>query len=206
MNQSKKGKVWAGIGGLVAIIIGGIFAVEGGYVNDPNDAGGKTNYGITERVAREHGYSGDMKYFPKEAAESIYAESYIFKPNFHLILERSPAVGMKVIDAGVNVGVKRSAQWFQQTMNDLSRGGRDYSLIPVDGSIGLRSVQAYDALVRKRGAYKACELTLKLLDSYQGMHYAKLGKGQANSSFVVGWLDHRVGNVAYERCNERVAR
>ena len=30
-----------------------IFKHEGGYVNDPKDSGGETNWGITKRVARQ---------------------------------------------------------------------------------------------------------------------------------------------------------
>ena len=33
-----------------------IIEIEGGYVNDPNDSGGETNYGVTEKVARDNGY------------------------------------------------------------------------------------------------------------------------------------------------------
>jgi lysozyme family protein len=34
---------------------------EGGYGNDPDDSGGPTTWGITEREARANGYTGPMK-------------------------------------------------------------------------------------------------------------------------------------------------
>ncbi|WP_083579019.1 glycosyl hydrolase 108 family protein [Tardibacter chloracetimidivorans] len=37
---------------------------EGGYVNNPNDTGGETNWGITRGVAVANGYSGPMKDLP----------------------------------------------------------------------------------------------------------------------------------------------
>ena len=49
------GKVWASAGAAVLAIVAGVFAVEGGYVNNPADPGGETNHGVTVAVAREHG-------------------------------------------------------------------------------------------------------------------------------------------------------
>ena len=34
---------------------------EGGYVNNPNDKGGETCWGITVAVARANGYAGPMR-------------------------------------------------------------------------------------------------------------------------------------------------
>lgn len=197
-------KIWSGLGALVIATVAGVFAIEGGYVNDPNDSGGATNHGITEQVARAHGYSGPMQALPKALAQEIYAQDYIYKPRFDRVLERSPAVGTKVVDAGVNAGTGRSARWFQQAVNDLSRGGRDYPKVMVDGAIGPATLAAYQALERKRGRAKACELMLKAFESYQAGHYLSLAQGPANSSFVVGWLDHRIGNVQPQRCEEEV--
>lgn len=199
-----KTKIWSSLGALAVAVVAGVFAVEGGYSNDPNDSGGATNHGITEQVAREHGYTGTMQSLPKELAQDIYIESYIKKPRYDLVLAASPAVGTKLVDAGVNAGPGRASKWFQQSLNDLSRAGRDYQQINVDGAVGGQTLAAYRALEAKRGRIKACELTLKLLDTYQGAHYASLAKGQANASFLVGWLDHRIGNVPLERCAETV--
>lgn len=53
-----------------------VFSIEGGYVNDPQDPGGETNWGITKRVAQQHGYNGSMRDMPKETAREIYRKSY----------------------------------------------------------------------------------------------------------------------------------
>ena len=198
-------KTWASIGALIIAVVGGVVATEGGYVNDPNDAGGATNYGITEQVAREHGFTGPMQSLPKGMAQDIYIATYIKAPKFDRVLALSPAVGTKLVDIGVNAGPGRAAEWFQQSLNDLSRGGRDFGVVGVDGAIGPATLAAYQALERKRGRVKACELTLKLLDGYQTAHYTRLAKGQANASFLVGWVDHRIGNVPPARCAETVA-
>ena len=195
---------WKTLSGLLAVVVGSVIAVEGGYSNDPNDAGGATNHGITEQVARDHGYQGAMQSMPQGVAVEIYIQTYIKEPRYDEVLRLSPAVGTELVDSGVNVGTGRATRWLQQSLNDLSRAGRDYQQIKVDGAIGRDTLNAYAALEKRRGRVKACELTLKLLDGYQTAHYAQLAQGQANASFIVGWLDTRVQNVPIGRCSEIV--
>lgn len=194
------GKVWASLGAVVLSIVGAVFAVEGDYSNDPNDPGGETNHGVTVQVARNNGYTGDMRALPVEVAERIYTKSYIEGPNFDQVAAMSPALGEKLVDAGVNAGTGRSARWFQEALNQLGRDGADYPKVAVDGQLGDQTISAYRALERKRGRVKACELALKLMDVQQGAHYMRLNK----PTFIVGWADHRLGNVALARCSEAV--
>ena len=53
-----------------------VLDLEGDYSDDARDPGGRTRYGITEAVAREQGYQGDMQDLPKSLAESIYKTHY----------------------------------------------------------------------------------------------------------------------------------
>lgn len=197
MNRAK---VWPSIGALAIAVVAALFAVEGGYVNDPNDSGGATNHGITEQVAREHGYTGPMQSLPKGMAQDIYIATYIKAPKFDRVLALSPAVGTKLVDMGVNAGPGRASRWFQVALNHLSRGGQDYAQVAVDGQIGAQSIAAYRALENKRGRVKACELAVKLIDAQQGTHYMSLNKPM----FIVGWADHRLGNVPLARCADSV--
>lgn len=194
------GKVWGSVGAAALAIIGAVFALEGGYSDNPADPGGKTNHGVTEQVARQHGYQGDMRALPKGFAERIYAQDYIERPNFHRVIALSPAVGEELVDAGVNAGPGRAARWFQQSLNHLSRGGADYPLVAADGQVDAKTLAAYQALERKRGRVKSCELVLKLLDAQQGAHYMSLNK----PVFIVGWADKRLGNVPLARCADSV--
>lgn len=185
--------------GAVAAILAAVFAFEGGYVNDPRDPGGETNHGITVAVAREHGYTGPMKDLPKEKATEIYLDDYITKPGYGELIALSPAVGHKVVDAGVNTGTRQSSLWFQRSMNALSRGGQDFPQINVDGKLGTGSIKAYEALRRVRGNVRACELTIKLMDAQQANHYMSLTK---TPQYIPGWIDHRIGNVPLSKCQE----
>lgn len=186
-----------GIAGVAALIIGAVVAVEGGYVNNPKDPGGATNHGITEKVARDHGYTGHMKDLSVEAAKSIYYEDYILKPGYAPLIEKSPAVAWKLTDIGVNAGPGRGSRWFQQSLNALNRDGKDYPQLTVDGKVGPGTIRAYEGLATARGEVKACELTIKLLDSYQAQHYVSLTNLK---TFTVGWVDHRIGNVPLSKC------
>ena len=56
---------------LIARAIDAILRAEGGYVNDPQDKGGETNYGITVAVARANGYAGPMRDLPVAMARAI---------------------------------------------------------------------------------------------------------------------------------------
>lgn len=173
-------------------MIDGILEREGGYVDHPSDPGGRTNFGITERVARANGYTGHMRNLTREQARDIYRREYVEKPGFLGIAEIDPVVAEEVIDSGVNAGQARAALWFQQALNMLNRRGKDYADIAEDGKIGPATLAAFRALRRRRG--NARSLMLKALNGLQFMHYYKLAAGGTKfEDFMVGWLDSRVG-------------
>lgn len=194
--MNNKVAVGGGVSALAAIVIAAVINIEGGYVDNPKDPGGKTNHGVTEKVARENGYQGHMKDLPVQFAQEVYFNQYIKSPGFEPILNIQPAVGEKLIDAGVNTGPARPSRWFQQTLNALSNDGKSYPQTHVDGKVGTHTVQTYQALEKVRGRIKACQLTLKMLDAYQATYYV----GINNPTFTVGWIDHRIGNVPLEKC------
>ena len=185
--------------GLIGAILASIIFVEGDYTNDPYDSGGETKYGITERVAREYGYTGEMEDLTKEEANKIYSTLYVEEPHFNEFIEISPAITHKLIDAGVNVGTVRVSLWLQHILNVFSRDGKDYPIIKEDGVIGPKTVAAYQALEKKRGKIKACTLVLKALDGYQSSYYISL---ENYSRYVVGWIDKRIENIPLEQCTD----
>lgn len=198
-SNNQKVLVGSGISGVAAAIIAALFTLEGGYVNHPNDPGGETNYGITKNVAVANGYYGPMKELPKEYAWSIYYNQYIRDPGYESMEKYSPAVLEELVDTAVNAGVNRSSRWFQQSLNSLSRGGKDYKMITVDGKVGSSTITAYSALSMKRGKVQSCEMIIKLMDAQQANHYMSLTR---LADFTPGWVAHRIGNVDIKRCSE----
>lgn len=199
MAVTNKTKIGTGISGIAAAIIAAIFAVEGGYTDDPHDPGGETNHGVTKQVAVASGYTGAMKDLSQETASAIYYRDYIEKPGFSPMLSISPVVAHKLVDAGVNAGTTRPSRWFQIGLNSFSRGGKDYPQTNVDGKVGAGTVSSYQALQRVRGKVKACELMIKSLDAQQTVYYMSLTN---LPQYTVGWVDNRIGNVPISRCAE----
>lgn len=183
--------------GSVLAILAAVFALEGGYVDDKNDPGGATNHGVTVAVAKQAGYTGPMQLLPKELASEIYLQNYIVKPGYMPMVELSPAVAEELVDSAVNAGPGRSSVWFQESLNAVNRGGKDYASIPVDGKVGPATIQAYRGLVAVRGKVPACEIMLKLLDARQAAHYVSLTK---LNMFTPGWVMKRIGNVPIQKC------
>ncbi len=88
-------------------LIDGLIGREGGYVDHTADKGGPTRWGVTEAVARAHGYSGDMRTFPRAQAAAIYGRLYWLRPGFDRVAEHAPKVAVAVRgEAGEAVLVK----------------------------------------------------------------------------------------------------
>jgi len=87
-----------------------IVAREGGYVNDPDDPGGATNFGVTIGTMRSLGLdlngdgrvdAADVRKLDRAKAAQIYIEHYFRKPR----LDRLPqALQASVFDMQVNAG------------------------------------------------------------------------------------------------------
>jgi lysozyme family protein len=165
---------------------------EGGYVNHPADRGGATNWGITEGVARRHGYVGEMRALPKSEAVAIYKRLYWLAPRFNAIAERAPALAAELFDTGINMGTGTATAFLQRALNALNRTGSDYADITVDRQIGAATLSALDAFLKKRG--RGAETVLvKAVDALQGAHYVRLAETRpSQEAFLYGWLANRI--------------
>lgn len=173
-------------------IINHIIKVEGGYVDDPEDSGGETHWGITERVARRYGYMGEMIDMPRSTAFDIYSIMYWDFLSLDDIESRSIIVAEELADTGVNAGVGRAAEFLQRSLNVLNNRGNMFDDIKVDQDIGPATLRALDAYLAKRGELGAVVLH-RALNCLQGAFYIELAnRREKDERFVFGWLENRV--------------
>ena len=166
---------------------------EGGYVNHPDDRGGPTRFGITEAVARAHGYAGAMAAMPRDEATAIYRRLYWLRPKFNEVASRSTGVAAELFDTGANMGPAVAATFLQRALTALNRNGQDYPDLVPDGRIGPRTLAALDAFLKARGQSGETVL-LRALEALQGERYLRLAERRpANEAFLYGWLANRIG-------------
>jgi len=166
-----------------------IIDLEGGFVDDPSDSGGATNHGITERVAREYGYTGSMCKLSVELAIEIYTDKYWDKINGDSLLALSQKITVEIIDAAINMGVYRAGEMLQRSLNVLNDRGTLYEDIDVDGIIGNVTVNALRNYLNVRHE----DVIIKAFNSLQGAFYIALAeRREKDERFLYGWLKNRV--------------
>lgn len=101
---------------------------EGGYSFHPADPGGETMWGVTARVARLQGYSGEMRDLSRELAKQIYRKLYWDACRCDELPDR---LNFPVFDGAVNSGVAQSIIWLQRALG-----------VEDDGVIGPQTLQA----------------------------------------------------------------
>jgi lysozyme family protein len=165
---------------------------EGGFVDDPDDSGGATNWGVTERVARKFGYTGDMRDLPQSTATQIAKKEYWDVMKLDDIAALSEPIALELFDTGFNAGTGRAGKFIQRALNVMNRKGQDYDDIVVDGAVGGKTVTALTAFLNKRGK-DGETVMLRALNALQGEFYVELAeRREKDETFVFGWFLHRV--------------
>lgn len=170
-------------------IFSAILGKEGGYVNNPVDKGGPTNWGITQAVARAHGYTGDMKDLTRSQALNILESDYWVGPRFDQVSQVNNAIAVELTDTGVNMGPSVAAKFLQRSLNVFNNQGKLYADIVADGQIGPRTITALRSFLSARSR-DGEKVMLKALNSLQGVRYIELAESRvANETFAYGWFE-----------------
>lgn len=179
-------------------IIDEVIGIEGGFVDDPNDAGGATRWGVTEMVARADGYEGDMRDYPRERAVDLFERNYFLAPNFHLIAPLSKAIAKELFEIEVNCPPGVAARFMQRALrvlNDPKGNGQViFPDVQVDGRIGGDTANALAAFLKYRaGGHQGEQVLLKMINAQQAVYYIERAeKRPANERFEYGWIANRV--------------
>lgn len=173
-------------------IIEEVIETEGGYVNNPNDPGGETMYGITKATALRNGYHGPIKDLPISVARAIYYGEYVVQPGFDKVLLLSFTIAAELVDTGVNTSPKNAAIMLQKALNSFNKQGTIYSDVDPDGKIGPATIAALQAYLKERKE-KGQDVLLKALNCLQGAYYIdKATANQKLEDFTFGWFDNRI--------------
>ncbi len=129
-----------------------IVAREGGYVNDPDDPGGATNFGVTIHTMRRLGLdldgdgdvdAADVRKLTRPQAVDIFITHYFQKPRIDLLPEPLQA---SVFDMYVNAG-GNAAKILQRLLAQFGEK------VAVDGALGPNTAMATANAYAKAGYY-----------------------------------------------------
>jgi len=130
---------------------------EGGYINDPNDPGGETNYGISKR---RYPYL-DIPTLTRDEAIEIYQHDY-WQDEFEEIEDNNAA--LHIFDMCVNAGQYRAVRLAQKVAHCYE-----------DGLMGPATVKAVNNSVGFVDHYKHARIRF-----YQGLNNPHFLKGWIN--------------------------
>jgi len=157
-----------------------ILANEGGYVNDPNDKGGETKFGIS-KASYPH---LDIKNLTKEEAIKIYKSDFWDDAPYRNIT--SEPIAIKMFDLAVNIGAHYAMVVLQRALRTLHKKVTDEKL---DNDLIIDLVNAAStpeeallcAIKSEAAAY------YRLIDRSTPKYLTASGKG--STSFLKGWLN-----------------
>ncbi|KJS43822.1 MAG: peptidoglycan-binding protein [Roseovarius sp. BRH_c41] len=124
-----------------------IVAREGGYVDDPDDPGGATNFGVTIHTLRRLGLdltgdgavdASDVRALTRDRAVALLIDHYYRRPGIARLPESLQA---SVFDMYVNAGVN-AVKILQRLLREMGQG------IEVDGLIGPITVTAAEVAAK----------------------------------------------------------
>jgi len=137
---------------------------EGGYVNDPDDPGGETNFGIAKRSHPDV----DIANLTKDGAKEIYKEHYWDKNKVESLSEELRHI---YFDMCVNQGRGRAVKILQRAAN--GKGAE----LKVDGGMGPKTIAAMEGVELDR------------VRAYRIKYYADLVTRKPDlEKFYFGWF------------------
>ena len=147
---------------------------EGGseFTSDPNDRGGDTKFGISQRAYPEL----DIKNLAEEKAKKIYKRDYWDKIRADQL--DSQLIAENIFDTAVNMGVRTASRMAQEVLE----------IVPTDGIIGPQSLNYInDAPI---------DLFISKYTLQKVAHYVEIcKKNKSQKKYLLGWMNRALGDV-----------
>ena len=176
--------------------------IEGDHSDDPNDSGGATRWGVTEAMARKHGYQGDMRQLPADLAREICKAEFWDVLRCDDVGDLSASIAYELLDTGYNMGPTWPGKFLQTALNAFNRSDLpepEWPELKVDGAIGDRTIAALDIFLGldwPAGGVPAEApetIMMRALNAQQGVRYLRLAAARhKDEKFVRGWFLNRV--------------
>jgi len=169
---------------------------EGGWVDDPDDPGGETNFGISMLIIRREGITpaqcgvkdfspGALKRMPVSAAKDIYRKLFWDKYGYSKIEDQT--VATKVFDCGVNCGPSRSHAMIQKAVNTID--AEALTPLTVDGILGPATLAAINSI-------EPAMLVQNMADEMRAYYLSIIAKKPRLAKFKNNWLKRAKWGVA----------
>ena len=165
-------------------IIEEVLEAEGGFVNDPDDLGGATNFGVTQKsysaFLGSEASVDDVRNMTRDEAKECYKKDF-WNP---AKVDRLPD-NLKHIyfDMVVNMGRKNAGKIIQQAVNTK----KNQSLLEIDGIVGSGTLSHVESLTLKDVLVERSMFFAN--NCFDGSRFAKRTR---QNKFLRGWIFHRV--------------
>jgi len=154
--------------------INSVLKHEGGYVNDPKDAGGETKYGISKRSYP----NVDIKNLTLEEAKAIYKRDFWDNQAYKNINDIE--LSTKMFDLSVNMGATQANKLLQRALRAAGINVID------DGIVGVKTLTAVNTVDSSK--------LLASLRSEAAGYYRIIAAVKTNQvRFLQGWLTRAYG-------------
>ena len=170
-----------------------VLGFEGGYVNDPADRGGETNYGITASTLESAKAKGwvpsniTIKNLKLSHAKTIYKNGYW---NAVKADDLPYPLDLIVFDMAVNHGANSAIKILQKTLNSML----DFNLA-VDGIIGPKTMAAVNKVTN--ADHLRCFCAYVLLNRTE-LYTSIIQSNKTQERFFKGWITNRVVKLKQE--------
>ena len=154
-----------------------VLGFEGGYVDDKNDNGGETKYGISKRSYPDV----NIELLTVEQAKHIYYRDFWNTKQMELSSIDDEKIAIELFDTAVNMGVGVASKFLQEALNLMNRNQKDWNDLVIDGFCGVETFKAYKK-ARK-------DILLKVLNGLQFCKYKSIvEKNPTQEVFFNGWM------------------